>query len=214
MSNEIFENLKSAVLEYNKEEAARLARKAVEERIHPIKAIEALTVAIRQIGDGFASGELFLPDLVGGAEAMMAAMPILEEQIKEKKMERETLGTVAIGTVYGDIHTIGKTMVAALLRADGFVVHDLGINVPAETFVEAVNKYQLEILAMSALMTTTAPEQRKVINALKGEGIRDKVKIMVGGGAITQEFADSIGADGYDPTAPGAAKLARMLIQK
>jgi len=98
--------------------------------------------------------------------------------------------------------------------AEGFTVHDLGINVTAETFVEAVKKYKVDILAMSALMTTTAPEQRKVISALKEKGIRDKVKIMVGGGGITQKFADEIGADGYDPTAPGAAKLARTLVGK
>ena len=214
MSDEIIENLKKAILEYDKERAGSWAKKAIQEKIGPNIALKAMTEAIRQVGDSFRKGDLFLPELVGAAEAMSAATPIIEEEIEKTGAKRETLGTVAIGTVYGDIHTIGKTMVAALLRADGFVVHDLGINVPAETFVEAVNKYQLEILAMSALMTTTAPEQRKVINALKGEGIRDKVKIMVGGGAITQEFADSIGADGYDPTAPGAAKLARMLIQK
>ena len=214
MTNEIFENLKNAVLEYNKEEAARLARKAVEEKTDPIKAIEALTVAIRQIGDGFASGELFLPDLVGGAEAMMAAMPILEEQIKEKGMERESMGTVVIGTVFGDIHTIGKTMVATLLVAEGFKVTDLGTNVTSEAFIKSVEESKPNILAMSALMTTTAPEQRKVISILKEKGLRDKVKVMVGGGAVTQEFADEIGADGFDVSAPGAARLARALVQK
>ncbi|MBA7687351.1 hypothetical protein ES703_95812 [subsurface metagenome] len=105
-------------------------------------------------------------------------------------------------------------MVATLLIAGGFVVNDLGINVTSERFVEGIKKYKADILAMSALMTMTAPEQRKVIETLKKEGLRDKVKIMVGGGAITQEFANSIGADGYDPTAPGAVKLARRLIGK
>ena len=214
MSNEIFENLKNAVLEYNKKEAARLGTKAVEEKIDPIKAIEALTLAIRQIGDGFGRGELFLPDLVGGADAMMAAMPILEEQIKERGLSRESLGTVVIGTVFGDIHTIGKTMVATLLTAQGFNVTDLGINVTSESFAKAVEESKPDILAMSALMTTTAPEQRKVINILKEKGLRDKVKIMVGGGAVTQEFADTIGADGYDATAPGAVTVARALVRK
>jgi len=103
-------------------------------------------------------------------------------------------------------------MVATLLQAEGFTVHDIGINVTADAFVAGVRKYKPDILAMSALMTMTSPEQRKVIATLQTEGLRDSVKIMVGGGAITQEFADSIGADGYDPTAPGAAKLARALV--
>jgi len=128
--------------------------------------------------------------------------------------KKESVGSVVIGTVYGDIHSIGKTMVATLLSADGFAVNDLGINVTAESFVEAAKKYKADILAMSALMTTTAPEQRRVIEILREEDLRDKVKIMIGGGAITQEFASGIGADGYDPTAPGAVKLARSLIGK
>jgi methanogenic corrinoid protein MtbC1 len=105
-------------------------------------------------------------------------------------------------------------MVATLLTAEGFSVADLGINVTAEQFIEGVKVQRPDILAMSALMTMTAPEQRRVIQALREEGLRDRVKVMVGGGAITQEFADSIGADGYDPTAPGAAKLARRLVGK
>ena len=126
----------------------------------------------------------------------------------------EAILFMVIGTVYGDIHSIGKTMVATLLQAEGFTVHDVGINVTAEQFVEAVRAHKPDVLAMSALMTMTSPEQRKVIENLKEQGLRDSVKIMVGGGAITQEFADTIGADGYDPTAPGAAKLARTLVGK
>jgi methanogenic corrinoid protein MtbC1 len=214
MSAEILENLKKAITGYDREGAADWARKAVQERIDPIKALDTMTVAIRQIGDGFGKGDLWLPDLVGAAAAMTAATPIIEEEIKRVGARRESLGTVVIGTVYGDIHTIGKTMVATLLTADGFAVNDLGINVTAQSFVTGINEYKADILAMSALMTTTAPEQRKVIEALKKEGLRDNVKIMVGGGAITQEFADSIGADGYDPTAPGAVELARRLVGK
>jgi len=145
---------------------------------------------------------------------MSAATPIIEEEIKRVGAKKESVGSVVIGTVYGDIHSIGKTMVATLLSAEGFSVHDLGINVAAEGFVEAVKKYKADILAMSALMTTTAPEQRKVTETLREEGLSDRVKIMVGGAAVTQEFAYSIGADGYAPTAPGAVKLARSLIGK
>ena len=212
--SEVLENLKKAIIEYDSEGAASLAGKAVQEKIDPVKAIEAMTAAIRQVGDGFAKGELFLPDLVGAADAMSAATPIIEGEMERMGATREGLGAVVIGTVYGDIHTIGKTMVATMLKAEGFDVTDLGINVTAEEFVEAVKVHKPNILAMSALLTMTASEQRKVVETLKEKGLRDKVKIMVGGGAITQEFADSIGADGYEPTAPGAARLARKLAGK
>ena len=214
MSTELLENLKKAIVEYDSEEAVNLARRAIQEKTDPIKILAAMTAAIRQVGDGFGKGELWLPDLVGAADAMTSATPIIEEEIKRRGLTRESLGTVVIGTVYGDIHTIGKTMVATLLTAEGFVVNDLGINVTSERFVEGIKKYKADILAMSALMTMTAPEQRKIIETLKKEELRDKVKIMVGGGAITEGFANSIGADGYDPTAPGAVKLARRLIGK
>jgi methanogenic corrinoid protein MtbC1 len=212
MTVEVLENLRKATIDYDVKGAASWARKAVEEKVDPIGALDALTEAIRQVGDGFGRGELWLPDLVGATAAMQAAVPILEEEIKRAGKKRETLGTVVIGTVYGDIHSIGKTMVGTLLVAEGFTVQDLGVNVTAEGFIEGVKKHNPDILAMSSLMTTTAPEQRKVIEALEREGLRDRVKTMVGGGAITQEFADGIGADGYDPTAPGAVELAKRLL--
>ena len=214
MSNEIFENLKKAIIEYDSERAASLAKEVIEKKIDPMKALDAMTEGIRQVGDGFGRGELWLPDLAGAADAMSSAMPIIEEEIKRTGAKRVSLGTVIAGTVFGDIHSIGKTMVCTLLTAEGFEVHDLGINIKAEEFLEAAKKYNTDILAMSALMTMTAPEQKKVIEYLKKEGLRDKIKIMVGGGAITEEFAKDVGADGYDPTAPGAVKLARRLIGK
>lgn len=212
MANAVLEQLKKAILDYDPEASAEAARQAIAASVAPTEILAAMTEAIRQIGDGFNRGDLFLPDLVGGADAMSAATPIVEEEIKRVGAQAESTGVVVIGTVFGDIHTIGKTMVATLLQAEGFTVHDVGINVTAEQFIDSVRKYQPDILAMSALMTMTAPEQRKVIETLKSEGLRDSVKIMVGGGALTQEFADAIGADGYDPTAPGAAKLARRLV--
>ncbi len=214
MALETLENLKRAVVEYDTEAAASWARKIVEEKVDPIKALDALTETIKQVGDRFGRGELWLPDLVGAADAMQAAMPIIEEELKRTGAKRETMGTVVAGTVFGDIHSIGKSMVCTLLVAGGFEVHDLGVNIKAEEFLEAMEKYQADILAMSALLTTTAAEQKKVIDALKEKDIREKVKVMVGGGAITAEFAQSIGADGYDPTAPGAVELARRLVGK
>ena len=212
MSKDIFQNLKKAIIEYDTERAASLAKEAIEKKIDPMKALDAMTEGIRQVGDGFGRGELWLPDLAGAADAMSSAMPIIEEEIKRTGAKRVSLGTVIAGTVFGDIHSIGKTMVCTLLTAEGFEVHDLGVNIKAEEFLEATKKYNADILAMSALMTMTASEQKKVIEYLKKEGLRDKIKIMVGGGAITEEFAKDVGADGYDPTAPGAVKLARRLI--
>lgn len=214
MESEILENLKRAVLEYDAKGAASWARKAVEEKIGPLKALDALTKAIREVGNGFGKGELFLPELVGAADAMLNATPIIEEEIKRTGAKRESVSTVVVGTVFGDIHNIGKSMVCTLLTADGFEVIDLGINVEVERFVEAVKKHKPGILAMSALLTMFTSEQKKVIEALKKEGIRNKVKIMVGGGAISEEFAQSIGADGYAPTAPEGVELARRLIGK
>lgn len=214
MDNEVLLGLEEAVLQYDADGAEKWARKALDENVDPTMALDALTGAIRQVGEGFGTGELFLPDLVGAADAMQRALPILEEAVEKTGGSRKSLGTVVIGTVKGDVHTIGKDMVATLLRAEGFAVADMGINVSAQQFVEAVKTQKADILAMSALMTTTAPVQKKVIALLEEEGIRDAVKIMVGGGAITQDFANSIGADGYGATAPSAVKVAGRLVQE
>jgi corrinoid protein of di/trimethylamine methyltransferase len=211
---DVLDQLKKAINTFDAELSREAARQAVEEEIDPIKALNAMTETLRVIGDAFGKGEIFLPELVGAANAMLGATPILEAEIARRGTEKQSAGKVVLGTVYGDIHSIGKNMVCALLRADGFEVNDLGVDVKAEEFVNAVRKHQPEILALSALLTTTSSEQRKVIQALKEEGIRDKVKIMVGGGAISARFAEDIGADGYDPTAPGAVKLARSFIGK
>ena len=162
MEEEILENLRKAVIARDHEGAEIWARRAVEEKVDPILALDALTEGIREIGDGFGRGELWLPDLVGAASAMESAMPILEEEVEKTGAKRKSLGTVILGTVQGDIHSIGKDMVAALLRAEGFVVNDLGINVNAQEFIEAVKTYEPDILALSSLMTMTTPEQTKV----------------------------------------------------
>jgi len=208
------ENLRKAVFEYDKELAQASAKKAVEQGIDPLEALDVMTVAIREIGDAFGRGELWLPDLVGASDAMQAAVPILEDEIKKRGETRKPLGIVVAGTVFGDIHNIGKTMVTTLLTAAGFQVYDLGVNVHAKGFIDAIKKYNPDLLAMSALMTTTCTEQEKVIKELENEGLREKVKVMVGGAAVTEEFAKSIGADGYDPTAPGAVELALKLLGK
>jgi trimethylamine corrinoid protein len=212
MEYEILENLKRAVMEYDVQGAQEWGEKAVAEGIDPIKGLDALTEAIREVGEGYERGDLWLPDLVGAADALQAAMPIFEEEIRQRGAERETLGTVVIGTVKGDIHTIGKMMVSTFLTAAGFAVYDIGVDVDAQKFMDGVKEYHADVLAMSALLTFTAPEQRRVIQALEEAGIRDQVKVIVGGGAITADFAESIGADGYEPAAPGTVTLVSKLL--
>ena len=210
----LLDDLKRSIKTYDRDLAARTVDKIIENKIDPLVAMDAMTETIRVIGEGFEKGEFFLPDLVGGADAMTAALPALDAEIKKGGSEIKSFGSVVIGTVLGDIHSIGKTMVATLLTAAGFSVHDIGIDVHAEEFISAIKKFSADILAMSALLTTTAPEMEKVISQLKKEGLRDTIKIIIGGGAITQQFSDNIGADGYNPTAPGAVKLAKKLLGK
>jgi len=214
MTEDALGGLKKAIWEYDSQSAANLARNLIEKGAEPLAVLDALTAAIRQVGDRFGKGELWLPDLVGAANAMQAAMPIIEKALKDTGSQRVSLGVVVIGTVFGDIHNIGKDMVSTLLTAAGFEVHDLGVNVPAEQFIKVIVERKADILAMSALLTTTAAEQRKAIDFLEKEGMRQAVKIMVGGGSITSGFAEDIGADGYEPTAPGAVKLAMRLLGK
>jgi corrinoid protein of di/trimethylamine methyltransferase len=210
--NAIFENIKKAILKYNKEEAERWTREAIKEGIDPLDIFDTLTEAIKQVGDGYNSGALWLPDLIGASSAMARATSVLEQEIKKTGKRRKSVGLVVIGTVFGDIHDIGKTMVATLLTANGFEVIDLGINIKSQQFIEAVRENKPDILAMSALLTTTAPEMRRVIENLKETGMRYKVKVAVGGGAITVEFARAIGADCYAPTAPLAVESFEELI--
>ena len=210
--NKILEKLRESILEYDEDGIKELAEKAIEEGIDPITAIDALADAIAEVGEKFSKGDLYLPELMVAANTMNNAMPVFQEDILKKGLKKESAGKIVIGTVFGDIHTIGINMVATLLVSGGFEVINLGCNIDAKTFLEAISKHNPDILAMSALLTTTAPQQKKVIASLKEKGIRDKVKVIIGGGAITKEFADDIGADGYEPTAPLAVKLARELL--
>lgn len=212
MATNILENLKKAVVEFDVAAAANWAKQAMENKVDPLEALNALTEGIREIGDGYGRGEYFLPELVGAADAMQSAVPVIEEEIKKSGSVKKCIGKVVIGTVAGDIHTIGKGMVTSLLIARGFEVHDIGIDVPAEKFIESVDQLKPQILAMSALLSMTAPETKKVIDSLSRAGLRDKVKVMIGGGAITEDYAKMIGADGYSPTAPGAVNLAEKML--
>ncbi len=214
MADQNLENLKRLVLEFETEKAEQAARTAIEEGADPVACAEALSEALRVIGDKFGTGEMFLPELVEASEVVKAALPAIIAEIERRGGTMATLGTVVIGTVFGDIHSIGKSMVATLLFAEGFKVEDLGVNVNSQDFLQAVRERKPEILAMSALLTTTSMEQKNVIEGLQKEGLRERVKVLVGGSPINQEFADRIGADAYGATAPEGVKVARRLAGK
>lgn len=212
MKNEVLEKLYQAVIDLDPDAAKHWAEVAVKEGVDPVKSFDAMTRAISKIGDDFETGELWLPDLVGAADAMQAAMPVVEQALKSRGSAPESLGVVVIGTVKGDIHTIGKMMTSTFLTASGFTVYDIGVDVEPQKFVDAIKEYKADVVGMSALLSFTAPQQKRVIEALEEAGIRETVKVIVGGGAITADFAESIGADGYAPAAPGAVGLVKRLL--
>ena len=209
---DFLQQLKDIVLNFDIDNAEQTAKAAIEAKTDPLQAANALTEAIRDVGERFGKGDLFLPDLVCASEVLKKAFPVINEAIEKQGGSESFVGKVVIGTVFGDIHSIGKGMVATLLYAAGFKVIDLGINVKGEDFLKAVKDENADILAMSALLTTTAMEQKKVIEGLKEAGIRERVKVIVGGSPINQEFADSIGADGYGSTAPEGVKICRRFM--
>ena len=161
------------------------------------------------LGEQFKNGEVYVPEVLVAARAMKTGTEILKPLLVAENVQ--SLGTVAIGTVEGDLHDIGKNLVGMMLEGSGFTVMDLGVDVKPEMFIDAV-RGGAKIIGMSALLTTTMPMMAKVIERLKDEGLRDQVKVMIGGAPITQEYADEIGADGYSSDAASAAELAKRLI--
>ena len=210
------EAMRQSVIEGSAEAAAGAARRGLECGIGPLEAInEGFVPGMTQVGDEFARRAMFLPDMMASAEAMHAAMAVLEPELKKCGLERRVEGTVVLGSARGDIHEIGKTLVATLLTAHGFRVHDLGVNVAAEEFAAQARKLGADIVGVSALLTTTMRAQKSVVEALAREGLRPRVKIIVGGAPVTRQWAQEIGADGYGKDAAGAVSLAKeLMLQK
>lgn len=214
MSEELFKKMAQSVIDGDNETAEELARQALKAGVEPLDAINhGYAAGMDTVGALFASGEYFLPDLILGGEAMKAALAVLEPALKAAGQHRAVLGTVVLGSVKGDIHEIGKSLVATMLSANGFAVHDLGVDVSVERFLAAVREHSANLVGMSALLTTTMSNQRKVIDALEAEGLRDSVKVMVGGAPVTEQWARDIGADGYAEDAIGAVVLAKTLVK-
>jgi corrinoid protein of di/trimethylamine methyltransferase len=211
--NELIAELKEAVIQGIPEKAVAAAERVVELQIDPVEAFEeGLKSGISQVGDGFASGELFLPDLVLSAETMKAAAKVLEAEISRTGTKRSEVGKVVLGTVQGDLHDIGKTIVATLLASHGFETVDLGVNIPVDEFIEAVRREKPDVLGMSSLLTVTAKELGTVITKLEEEGLRQDVKVIVGGGAVTSSYAEEIEADGYGQNAELGVRMTKFLL--
>ena len=213
MSEQMYERLAQVVIIGEPEEAEELARQALDRGLDPLACInEGLTAGIQEVGKLFASGEYFLPDLIIGAEAMKKALAILEPALTKGGPGRQVLGHAVLGTVKGDLHDIGKTLVGTMLTANGFKVTDLGTNVPAEDFVSAITEQGATMVGASALLTTTMSEQQRIIKTIEEAGLRDRVKIMVGGAPVTKSWAEKIGADGFAKDAISAVALAKGLV--
>jgi len=212
MSQEILDRLAQAVIDGEPEDAEELARQALDQGLDPLICInDGLTPGMNRVGQLFESGEYFLPDLIIGGEAMKSALAVLEPALVEGR-QRQVLGRVVLGTVEGDLHEIGKTLVATLLTANGFQVTDIGIDRSAADFVAAVKETQATLVGASALLTTTMPQQQKIVEALKEAGLRERVKVMVGGAPVTAGWAEKVGADGYAEDAISAVALAKSLV--
>jgi corrinoid protein of di/trimethylamine methyltransferase len=210
--DEILSRLAQAVVDGEPEDAQAVAEQALAEGLDPLECInQGLTTGINRVGELFSSGEYFLPDLILGGEAMKAALSILEPALVGSQ-RRQVLGRVVLGTVKGDMHEIGKTLVGTMLTAHGFQVIDIGIDKPAADFVAAVKANDATLVGASALLTTTMQEQQKIIEALAEAGLRGQVKVMVGGAPTTESWAEKIGADGYAEDAISAVALAKRLL--
>ena len=211
----IFEKLSEAVRDYDNDRARLLAEEAVEKGIDPVEALEeGLAKALREVGDRFGRGEAFITELIAAAQAMEAGAEVLNKEIARRGASRKSVGKFLIGTVEGDIHSIGKNIVTTMLRATGFEVFDLGADVSTNVFVEKVRELKPDILGLSALMTTTMAVQREVIAALSEAQLRKDVKVMVGGAPVTEEWVNEIGADSFGLDADSAVSEALRLVEE
>jgi corrinoid protein of di/trimethylamine methyltransferase len=206
------EKLAHAVVLGEPEEAEGLARAAVAEGLDALECInDGLMVGMERVGEKFGTGEYFLPDLILGGDAMKAALAVLEPALL-KDQQRDVLGRVVLGTVEGDLHEIGKTLVGTMLTANGFEVADIGFDQPASAFIAAVRETDATLVGASALLTTTMLQQKNLVAELASTGLRDRVKVMVGGAPVSQTWADEIGADAYAVNAIEAVTTAKKLV--
>jgi corrinoid protein of di/trimethylamine methyltransferase len=213
MSAELFLKMTQSIMDGDSDVAVRLANEAVAAGIDPLKAItEGFVAGVNQVGESFAKGEAFLPELVMAGEAMKAAVTALEPEMQRRGTQRTMLGKVVLATVEGDIHEIGKSLVGTMLSSSGFQVYDMGVDVPTARIIAKVRAVNADIVGLSALLTTTMVKQKEVIDELDKQGLRKKVKVMVGGAPVTRDWVQKIEADGYSEDAIGAVNVAKSLM--
>lgn len=208
------EKISKSVMDGDIDAVKFLVKELLKNGTNPLEIVDkGLAKGIRTVGERYGKGEIFLTELLMGAEAMKVGMEVINPEIKKQKKELKKVGSIIIGTVAGDIHDLGKNIVAALFSAHGFDVADLGVDVPDQKFIDKVKEMKPDILGLSALMTSTIPKQRELINLLKSSGLRDRVKVMIGGAAVNEDYARDIGADGYAENANDAVVKAKTLVE-
>ena len=213
MEAKVLKELAEAIVELDVPGAVEAARRALELGVDPVKIVEGgVSEGLRVVGEKFERGEFFLMQLVVASEAAKRVMEEVIQPALLRQGSKRRLGVVVIGTVEGDIHDIGKNLVATMLRAAGFEVHDLGCDVPVERFVRKAAEVEADIVAASALLSSTMVAQRKLVRALDEAGLRGRVKVLVGGAPVTREWAEEIGADGYAENAVEAVREAKRLL--
>jgi len=213
MTEALYQAMAQSVIDGDTELASKLAQEAVVSGIDPLEAIsKGFVVGVNFIGEAFSKGDAFLPELVMAGEAMKAAVGILEPEMARRGTARQVLGKVVLATVEGDIHEIGKTLVGTMLSASGFQVFDLGVNVPVGKLISTAIAEKADIIAVSALLTTTMVKQKELVDTLTAQGLRSQFKVLVGGAPVTREWVRMIGADGYSEDAVGAVMVARQFV--
>jgi len=214
MSNEsTYKRLSAAIIAGDKDKLSVAIEDALREGVTASEIIErGMSPGMKEVGERFARYEIYLPEMMMAAEAWEQAMKVLEPKLLAAGAERKKVGRVVIGTVKGDIHSLGKNIVVTALKMNGFEIFDLGVEVAASAFIAKADEVSADIIAASALMSTTMPQQKEIIEHLKARGVRDKYCVLVGGGSTSQEWADSIGADGYGRTAGDAVALALKAV--
>jgi 5-methyltetrahydrofolate--homocysteine methyltransferase len=210
--SEVLTSISTAVIEGKKDDIAKLTQDAVDGGLSAQDILyKGLMPGMDHVGDKFKAGDMFVPEVMRSARSMANSMEILKPLLIESGVKM--IGKVLIGTVKGDLHDIGKNLVGMMCEGAGFEVKDLGISVEPEAFVEAVKEFEPDIVGMSALLTTTMRAMGDTIKAFEEAGVRDRVKVMIGGAPVTQSFADKIGADGYAPDAAAASDAAKKLVE-
>lgn len=209
--SDVIKSIREALRDYETEKCKELSKKALDSGINPLEVVAGLREDLEEMGKKFSDGDLFLIDLMGAADAMTGALEVLRPAMEEKG-GGEKKGKVVMATVEGDIHDIGKSIVGSMMLSAGFDVVDLGRDVPNEKIIETLKKEKPDLVGVSAMLTTTKEKQKELVELLKKEGLREGVKVMVGGAPVTEEWKSKIGADGYGEDAVDAVNVAKKLL--